>query len=796
MSRVYQSLLRRGWWAVLMLYLIIGIGAGSVLPRFRIEAGTDVLLDDNDPDLWFYYTTRPDWEYDEYVVVCFHRKDGWFTPEAVNQLGEYVQRLSKLPYAKGVTSITTVPLLRNQAFLLSVPPTLVDKNGRYNPKVDLAKAKKELLEHTQARGNLISANGQDVSVLVYLDVPEEIVQIEPEKMRLLGRRNDPEAQRRLREIKPLYDRAQDELTRRRELLVAGIRALAKEWSRELEEPVRLAGLPIINVNLVEHIVWDLRVFGAAAGVMFALGLLAVYRRIRWVALPVVSCLLPVVLVLALMVQTGGVITVVTSNMPVLLFVLLLPYSVYFVERYRERRALDPEEDPKLTTTSAPLEIWTPCLYSCTTTMAGTFSLMTSGILPVRTFGLMMTIGMAVGLATIMLLLPSSVLPLRGLKVDGAAGASEPRGPLRWLTGLCLRRPVLVVVGSLGLLGLSIWGTFRLRVETRFIDYFWSGSEIYQGLDYIDNRMGGTTPLEVLLRSDKPGFFKSLEGLRAIAAVERFFETVPETGNVRSFKSLIDEARKAGFPFKKEKYEEQLIEFVSNVARGQVREVCNADFSVARVLVRMKETAPTLNRNAILGRLREHLRQQPELKGLDVQPTGVFLLYANMLNSLIQSQKETFLIVIIAIFIMLVVLFRDPLLAAIVLLPQVLPVFVVLGVMGFAGIALDIVTVMIASVAMGVGIDSAIQYTVRYRRELSGAGGDVAQAVPRSHATIGRAILIANSIVFAGFLILAASRFVPTVYFGVFTALAMLMGMFASLTTLPSIFVLLKYPRPK
>lgn len=796
MSRVYQGFIRKGWWGVLLLYVALVIGAGRVLPRFNIEAGTDVLLDDSDPDLWFYYTTRPDWNYDEYIVVCFHRKDGWFTPEAVNQLGDYAQRLSKLPYAKGVTSITTVPLLRNRPFLLAVPPTLVDENGRYNPKVDLAKAKKELIEHTQARGNLISANGQDVSILVYLDIPEEIIRVEPEKMRLLGRRNDPAAKRRLDEIKPVYDKAQDELTRRRELLVAGIRALAREWSKELDEPVRLAGLPIINVNLVEYIVWDLRVFGTAAGVMFVLALLAVYRKIRWVVLPVLSCLIPVVLVLALMVQTGGVMTVVTSNMPVLLFVLLLPYSVYFVERYRERRALDPEEDAKVTTTTAPLEIWTPCLYSCTTTMAGTFSLMTSGILPVRTFGLMMTIGMAVGLATTMLFLPSSVIPLRGLKVDGAGATSEPRGPLRRLVGLCLRAPLIVIMGSLCLLGVSIWGSTKLRVETKFIDYFWSDSEIYRGLDYIDNRMGGTTPLEVLLRSDKPGFFKTPEGLKAIAAVERFFETVPETGNVRSFKSLIDEARKAGFPFKKEKYEEQLIEFVSNVAKGQVREVCNPDFTIARVLVRMKETAPTLNRNAILGRLREHIKQQPELQGLKVDPTGVFLLYANMLNSLIQSQKETFVIVIISIFVMLVILFRNPLLAIIVLLPQVLPVFVVLGVMGFAGIALDIVTVMIASVAMGVGIDSAIQYAVRYRSELSAAGGDISRAVHRSHATIGRAILIANSIVFAGFLILAASRFVPTVYFGIFTALAMLMGMFASLTTLPSTFVLLKYPRPK
>jgi uncharacterized protein len=297
---------------------------------------------------------------------------------------------------------------------------------------------------------------------------------------------------------------------------------------------------------------------------------------------------------------------------------------------------------------------------------------------------------------------------------------------------------------------------------------------------------------VNLTSKTPGYFSTPAGVDAIAAAQRYFEGVKETGNVRSFKTLVDEGRKA-LPKAKDA---DLIKLVASLptAKELVREFCNADFTVSRVLVRFRETAPTLHRNNILRGLREHLAKQEALKDVEARPTGIFLLYANMLNSLLDSQRDTFLWVVGAIFVMLVILFRSVVLSLIVLVPQVLPVFVCLGTMGWAGIPLDLVTVMIGSVAMGVGIDAAIQYTVRYRIELEAAGGDPRTAILRSHATIGRSIWIATSIVVAGFVILALSKFVPSVYFGLFTALAMLMGQFAALTLLPALFLLLRTPR--
>jgi predicted RND superfamily exporter protein len=341
---------------------------------------------------------------------------------------------------------------------------------------------------------------------------------------------------------------------------------------------------------------------------------------------------------------------------------------------------------------------------------------------------------------------------------------------------------------------------KIRVETKFIDYFRQSSEIYQGLDYIDNRMGGTTPLEVILTSETPGFFKTPEGLTALDAVGRFFDAVPETGNLRSLKTFVDEAKK-GRP---RATDAQILNLIFTMAPERVAEFVNKgkdkekDYTRSRILVRMKETAPTLNRKKILGELEAHLARLKEgpLKGLEARPTGVFLLYAHMLDTYWPNTKKTFVLATAAIWIMLTLLFRSPIMAALVILPEMLPVVLVLGVMGLTGIALDMVTVIIASVALGIGIDAAIQYAVRFRSELVRTNGDIAQAIQRSHATIGRAILIATSIVFAGFAMLCFSQFVPTIYFGLFTGLAILMGLFASLTTLPASFLLLKYPRRK
>lgn len=776
---MFRTLLDRGWLAIVLVFAAATVALGLFLPRLGVDASTSMLLDEKDEDLAYYNASRRLWTNDDEFAIFCCRKGDWFTPEGVKRLREIEADLGAVRHADRVQSLLSIPLLRSSPMGMMVRPKLDGKG------VDLAKAREELTQHAVAGGTLVSTDAQDTVFLVYLASPPGYADLDAERA---AARSAGDAAR-IAAVEPRYEIARAALRDRRNEFVEDVRVVAAKWTPRLDEPVALSGLPIINVNLVEHVSHDLDLFGIASFALFTLAFAAMYRRVRWTFLPIVTCVVPVVLVLGTMAALGQKLTVITANLPMLLFVVMLPYTVYLIERYRERRAVFAGESHRDSSAGAARDVWMPCLYSCTTTMAGFASLLTSGVKPVWWFGLMMTIGLGVGLACTFLFLPAVAHPMRALDdAKVAVAGSEPRGVVRLAADLVLRAPRAVAAGAAVLLAVAAYGATRIEVENKFIDYFWPSSEVYRGLERIDVRMGGTTPLDIVLQSKEPGFFKTQQGLDAVTSVARWFESVDEAGAVWSVASLVAEARKA--------IPTATVDMLAKIREVEplLRDVASADFSASRVLVRFRETAPTLRRNRILDGLRGHLAKDPALAGLTVRPTGVFLLYANMLNALIESQRDTFLMVVVAIYAMLLALFRAPVLSLVVLVPQVLPALVCLGVMGYTGVPLDLITVMVAAVAMGVGIDAAIQYTVRYRIELDATGGDRRAAVRRSHATIGRAIWTATSIMVAGFLVLAFSDFVPTVSFGLFNALAMVAGQVAALTVVPALFLITGLPK--
>lgn len=853
---MYRKFLERGWlWIVLgFAAASVALGAFLVRPGVTVDASTNLLLDERDPDLAYYAKSRRMWPSDdEFAIVCCRRAD-WFTPESLDLLRGIDKDLkdpTKVPNVKKVVSLLDIPLLRSGGSLLA-PPT-IDSNG-----VDLAKARDELTQHAVAKGTLISEDGRDAVLLVYLDSPPDYLRLDREHDEAIEAGDDAKVAR----LEPEYEVKRAELRERRRLLVAGVRGVARSWSPKMESEIRLSGLPIINLSLIEFVSHDVRVFGVASFALFVLGFAAIYRRVRWATFPILACLLPVVLILGAMAALNQKLTVITANLPLLLFVVMLPFTVYFIERYRERRAHGTGESHADSTADSATDVWVPCLYSCTTAMAGFASLLTSGVKPVRWFGLMMTIGLAVGLACVFLFLPAATVRLGAIEDPRAKATPQPTAVVRILERIVLSVPALIAIVGLAFYGLGAWGCTRLTVENKFIDYFKQDSEVYRGLEYIDQHMGGTTPLDVVLTSSTPGFFRTPLGIQAIRSASDFVSTkVAEVGSVASLATLIDEAHKPDSLLAKLPDQGVLaLGMGFPKLKPLILDVAAPDFSTTRILVRFRETAPTLHRKTILEGLRKDLDSRPDLAALSPRITGVFLLYSNMLESLLQSQKETFWTVILAISLMLMTLFgfrrafvqvpaavalsvvlffipsaaRDAIgvtvaaaavtglvcaltlrlderlaarghsraaalvhtlaLSVVVHVPEILPAVVVLGVMGWTHIPLDLITVTIAAISMGVGIDAAIQYTVRFRIELAATGGDRRAAVTRSHATIGRSIWLATSIMIAGFAVMAFSDFVPTIYFGVFNALAMLMGQFAALTVLPSLFLLTGLPR--
>ena len=761
-----RVLISKCWWVVLAVF---AAAAGYLLTHtsdLAIDADVEVLFDNVDPSLEKFMQHQEVWGADEYAIFCA-TADEWFTSDGIEAAQAIQDDLTnKVRHCRLVASVGDIPLLRQKD-----NPSIFGLMGGiktpFSDEVDLERARAEVLDHEMAKDNFVSTDGRSLSYLVFLD------ELTADKTARVG---------------------DEELTVRRQQLVADLRTIAADWSGRMPDPVRISGFPVILTNLIEHVRHDLRVFTIASAVLFFLALLLIYRSLVYVLAALVTCAVPVVCVVGGMVLNGMTMTIITSNLPLLLFVLMLPYSVYVIERYRERRVApeNAEEAVPDSLAGAVRSVFVPCLFSCLTTIAGFAALTMSPIPPVETFGMMMAIGMAAGLGIVLLFLPSF------LRLFGNRIASPPKsGDAAWMRRLvrlfeaaCLKHRVGVLVLSAVVFALCLIGAMRISVEQKFTHYFWESSEAYRGLEYIDQRLGGLMPLEVVITAEDPSFWTDDEGQAALESVEKFFRPLSGTGNLSSLRSVRDEARKA-FP---DMPVHQIVALIRTASAEFLRQYLTADGKTVRITARMKETDPTLKRLELLEQLNAHLAEQPELEGLKVDVTGAFVLYAQVLRTLVDSQRESFLLVLGAILLMLFVLFRSPVLPFIVMLPQVLPAVAILGIMGWAGIPLDLVTVMIASIAMGVGVDAAIQYTMRYRTELEATGGDREEALRRAHSTIGRAIWIATSVIVVGFCVLVLSDFFPSVWFGVFTGIAMLMSQFAALTTLPSLFLVTGFPK--
>jgi predicted RND superfamily exporter protein len=609
---------------------------------------------------------------------------------------------------------------------------------------------------------------------------------------------------RLARVKDLYTAAVDERRERRLTALAAIRRSLGEVDGN--RPFFLAGLPIIFVDMMRYIRSDMIVFGASVAGFLLLLLYLTFRRIRFVVLPMLACLVVVAVVVGLMVLLRIRTTVITSNISSLLLILSMAHSIHLVVHYQENLGVNPSVGRREAIWGSVRHIAVPCFYISATTAVGFLSLLISGILPVIQFGQFMALGVMLAFLATFVVLPA------GLQLSGShahLGYRPAAGsPFRRLGRFPERRPRTVLALSalaaaaavVGITGFGPAGLPGLGVETLFVDYFKKETDIRKGLIFIDQKMGGTSSLEVILTGEGKNYFLERENFQKIACVESFFETLPHVGKVISVRSMTQQVGKVlaanGLPAPKAGFPPKLtLGLLTELGgRGGERSALwsyiSRDFSRARVFVRLREADPGLNRNEIVRRVREFADGNPRLRGARVDVTGVFVLYANMLNSLIGGQIKTFILVFAAILMMFVVLFRSLRVALVAMVPNLLPIAAVLGLMGYTSVPLDMNNIMIASVTLGIAVDDTIHYLFRYRLEYARDRDPVA-AMYRSHASIGRAIIITSVVITAGFSVLAFSNFKPTIYFGVFTAFSMVAALLGALTILPALLILLR-----
>jgi predicted RND superfamily exporter protein len=484
----------------------------------------------------------------------------------------------------------------------------------------------------------------------------------------------------------------------------------------------------------------------------------------------------------------------------------------------------------------------PCFYTTLTTMVAFMSLVMSGIRPVIDFGWMMTI--AVGLAFVIgfLLIPASLL-LMPRKLD-VSEDKVSRNFTYVFASFTDKNGKLLMLITVAILVLSIIGMTRLKVENRFIDYFDDETEIYQGMLQIDAELGGTLPLEIIINrktearlqsqsqaqpqpelpvaaeteaaeatvddefddmfaEDEDEDFASDEtapvisywftraGMQDIKKVHDYIDSMEATGKVLSLATLysvlndivggtVDNIQLA------------LIKQNSSgdINNQLVKPYLSEDGMQTRIVVRVKETSQSLNRNEMLKDIHYFMNKEMGYGKDEYEITGMMVLYNNMLQSLFSSQIVTLGFVFVAIMLMFAVLFKSLTVSLIAIAPNVLAALFVLGGMGWAGIPLDMMTITIAAITVGIGVDDTIHYIHRFKKEYSYDKNYVA-AMYRSHASIGLAMVYTSVVIIAGFSILTLSNFTPSIYFGLLTSVAMSAALLGALSLLPQLLILFK-----
>ncbi len=799
---------------VLTLLTLVVLTLTFKLTDFRLDASADSLLLENDPSLTEYRKTYLEYGSDDYLFLLFDPADELFQQKNLDNLASLQKQIVSLENVESVTSILDIPLFDpEEADIFTVErQTTTLREGKF----DLQEAKQILTQNPIYKNLILSADGSLTALQINLAIPDSL----------------KKAIRELTEFQVKYagQPLTEEQLLEKQALQLNVRQQNNQYSNVTGSVINdvrsiiaagpdntrlfLGGVPMIAHDLMEYVQNDLVVFGSAIFIILVLILTLIFRQLHWIVLPLGICSIAVLSMVGLLGWLDWPATVISSNFIALLLIMTMSLTIHLIVRFRELSLTQENDSVSERLKNTLSTMFMPCLFTALTTMVAFGSLVVSDIRPVKDFGLMMSMGLALAFVIAFLTFPIFVkLTYRNKKEKQLQSKlTEFTSALgRWT----LKNNTIILIAALAITAFASTGLTRLSVDNKFIDYFRSHTEIHQGMKTIDEKLGGTTPLDIVIKSDAlikvpevaefddgfsefedeekpvpPAFTRN--GVEAIANVHSYLEQFDVSGKVLSLTSsfrLLNDLNGGknlddfllGLFYKR---------MSPDIKRQLVEPYHKEDGSAIHFNIRMIDSHPNLKRSQFLETLHQHFQNDLKLSKDDYTITGMFVLYNNMLASLFDSQIKTIATVFLAILIMFIFIFRSFHLAILGLIPNALAAAMVLGAMGWFGIPLDMMTIMIAAIAIGIGVDNTIHYVFRFRREYA-TRKDYAACVQACHDSIGKALYYTSLTVIAGFSVLVFSNFVPTIYFGILTSIAMATALLANLTLLPRLILWFK-----
>lgn len=782
---------------------------------FKLDASADSLLLDDDKDLKLFRETLDRYATKEFLFVTFSPDEGLFSQNSIEQITRLRDELRELDPVDSVISLVDVPLVRQvEGSLSDVAENVrtIEAGG-----VDIEKARQELLTSPIYKKLIISEDSTTTALQVNLKDQKAFRELQRERNQLLFKANSEglsnDEQSKLDEIVIEYVALKKETDQINHENIEAIREIISRYQQY--GTLYLGGVPMIADDMITFIKNDLIIFGVGV-FLFLVGMLTIiFRKLRWVMLPLLSCFYAGLLMLGLLGLVGWNVTIISSNFISLMLIITMSMNVHLIVRYRQLNNDFPDyTQHELVLATACKMVW-PCFYTALTTIMAFGSLVISGIKPVIDFGWMMTIGLSVTFLTSFILFPA-LLVLMSKPSERLSLRDEFQFTPK-LAALTERHGSKVLLLTLVLAVVSAFGITRLEVENSFINYFSEDTEIYQGLRLIDEKLGGTTPLDVVLNlEDMSGDFEEGEDdfedldalfggfdeeqeqawltpdrVETIKQVHDYLDSLPAVGKVLSLASII----RVGEEINEGEFDAFELAIVTKRMPEELKEsmitpYISEENNEARINIRILDSLKDLRRKELLEQIKIDLSEKLNLAEDKVQITGILVLYNNMLQSLFKSQILTLGVVMAGIALMLVILFRSIPLAVIGIVPNILAASIILGLMGLLRIPLDMMTITIAAITIGIAVDNSIHYIYRFREEFPKTH-DYVKTMHYCHANIGKAVFYTAITIIIGFSILVLSNFIPTIYFGLLTALAMFIALFAALTLLPKLILIWK-----
>ncbi len=804
---------------ILLLFGVLLVIASLRLDQFRLDASAESLVLENDRSLEQYrevnrrFTTS-----DDFLIVTFTPHEELFSDDGLALLASLRNELAALDNVSSTNSILNVPLLHSPNLTLDTVDSeiqTIDEDG-----VEPETARKALLSNPLYPNLLISEDARTTAIQVNLPTPERYAELLRERNSLRDKVNSGEAteeeQQQLEAVSQEFIEFTEAQGDERNHTINEVRAILDSYQDRAE--IFLGGVPMIVADMIRFIKSDLSTFGIGVLVFMLLTLAIIFRQWRWVLVPLLCCSFTVWLMIGYLSWAQWPVTVISSNFVSLLMIMTLSLTIHLIVRYREFQHDTPDVAPREILRNTLLAMIKPCFFMAITTIVAFGSLTLSGIRPVIDFGWMMTIGLVVAFLITFIVFPALLTVLPPPVDDRVRSDRVPFTDLFARFTESYGRTVLV--GSGVIVVLVVIGLSRLTVENSFIDYFKSSTEIHQGMVAIDDRLGGTTPLDIVITDEKPPesdsggdpfasdcdpFVDDCDGaeeyrdtwftyqkMERLGEVHEYLDSLQETGKVLSIDTTLDILAlvNGGEPLNALE-----LAFVPSAVPDDLQDILltpyiSEEHDQARFSVRVLETSPDLRRQELLDRIRTHLTGEMGFEDDQIQLTGMMVMYNNMLQSLFDSQIKTIGAVFLAIMVMFLILFRSIKLAVIGMAPNLIAAGSMLGLMGWLKIPLDMMTITVAAISVGIAVDNTIHYIHRFRTEFE-KDGDYIATMHRCHRSIAQAMFFTSLTIIIGFSILVLSNFIPTIYFGLFTGFAMFMALIGALTLLPRLIVLVK-----